>query len=29
LSARLGEHPRAGDEFWVDVIDADGCRMPW
>jgi hypothetical protein len=29
LSAWLGEHPGAGDEFRVDVVYTDGCRMPW
>ena len=29
LDARLGAHPGAGDEFGVDVVYTDGCRMPW
>ena len=29
LYARLGAHPSAGDEFRVDVVYTDGCRMPW
>ena len=26
-----GPGPRRGgrDEFWVDVVYTDGCRMPW
>jgi len=28
LYARPGEHP-GGEEFRVDVVYADGCRMPW
>jgi hypothetical protein len=27
--AGLGAHPGAGDEFGVDVVYTDGCRMPW
>ena len=29
LSAGLVGPPHAGDEFRVDVVYADGCRMPW
>ncbi len=29
LYAGLAGQPRAGDEFHVDVVYADGCRMPW
>ncbi|HET9254014.1 MAG TPA: hypothetical protein VFO16_02285 [Pseudonocardiaceae bacterium] len=29
LNARCGAYPCAGDEFWVDVVYTDGCRMPW
>jgi hypothetical protein len=28
LYARPGERP-GGEEFRVDVVYADGCRMPW
>ena len=29
LSAGPGGKPGAGDEFGVDVVYTDGCRMPW
>ena len=29
LSAGPGAHPGTGDEFGVDVVYTDGCRMPW
>lgn len=29
LSAGLAGQPRPGDEFRVDVVYTDGCRMPW
>lgn len=29
LDAGLGAHPSAGDEFGVDVLYTDGCRLPW
>jgi O-methyltransferase involved in polyketide biosynthesis len=29
LYARLTEQARTGEEFCVDVVYTDGCRMPW
>jgi hypothetical protein len=29
LYAGLSRQPRAGEEFCVDVVYTDGCRMPW
>ena len=29
LYAGLSGQPRAGEEFCVDVVYTDGCRMPW
>jgi hypothetical protein len=29
LYAGLGGQPPAGEEFCVDVVYNDGCRMPW
>jgi hypothetical protein len=29
LSDGPGAHPGAGDEFGMDVVYTDGCRMPW
>ena len=29
LYCGLGGQPRAGVEFRVNVVYADGCRMPW
>jgi hypothetical protein len=29
LYAGLSGQPSAGEEFCVDVVYTDGCRMPW
>ena len=29
LSTAPGAHHGTGDEFGVDVVYTDGCRMPW